>query len=270
MSEEAPAERPLRAWHVFAVYVWAIASIIATTWVALGLLAAADPDVAPEALLQSLAGLLAASVGASGGFLLALALALRPADPIALRLAPGRETGAVLAVATLGLLALGQALDSLAFLAGLGEQGSLPTIRRLVEGAQGPALFGALLVLGVLSPAVEEIFFRGFMQPRLAILWGPAPAVLVTSVCFAALHLDIAGPHMALAFVLSLYLGFVAHLTGSTLPAIVCHVINNTAFVLLTALRLTPTDREVNTALVVGGAVAFLGCLAWLRRTPPA
>jgi len=262
-------DRPPRAWHVFAVFLAAIASILATTWLAFGVLASWDPDVPHEVLLRSLSGMLAASLGASAGFLLTLAVALRPFDPAALRLTPGWETGGTLAVAVAGLLALGQALDSATFLAGLGDRGAMAEIRRLLEGAAGPELFAAVVVIGVIAPAVEETFFRGFMQPRLAAHWGARPAVLATSACFAALHVDTSGIHVALALALSVYLGFVAHLTGSTLPAIVCHIVNNTVFTLQTALGWTVTGRGLNAALAAACAVVFVGCVARLRRAAP-
>jgi membrane protease YdiL (CAAX protease family) len=85
------------------------------------------------------------------------------------------------------------------------------------------------------------------------------------------LHVDPNGIHMALAFVMGLYLGFVAERTGSTLPAIVCHVVNNVVYTVQTALGGTLEDRPRNAAVAAGCIVLFLACLAWLRRAqaPP-
>ena len=67
------------------------------------------------------------------------------------------------------------------------------------------------------------------MQSRLREHWSPAAAMVAASTAFAILHIDVSAVHIVLAFVLGLYLGYVVELTGSTLPAIVCHVVNNVA-----------------------------------------
>ena len=72
---------------------------------------------------------------------------------------------------------------------------------------------------------------------------------------------------MVLAFVMGLYLGFVAERTGSTLPAIVCHVVNNIVYTLQTALGGTLDGRASNAALGAGSLLLFAACLAWLRRS---
>jgi len=49
-------------------------------------------------------------------------IASREARVAGLRLMPGRETGRTLVLMVVGMLALGQVLDSLTMLAGLGQQ----------------------------------------------------------------------------------------------------------------------------------------------------
>jgi membrane protease YdiL (CAAX protease family) len=107
------------------------------------------------------------------------------------------------------------------------------------------------------------------MLTRLREHWGGARAVVVSAACFGVLHVDPNGIHMTLAFVMGLYLGFVAERTGSTLPAIVCHVVNNIAYTLQTALGGTLEDRGTNAALAAACLALLVGCLAWLRRAPP-
>jgi membrane protease YdiL (CAAX protease family) len=258
-----PTSRP---WHVFATYLAAVAGIFATTGVAVETLRSLYPDVPDAALIRTLPGLLGLSLAASAGLLLTLLLAARPLDPARLRLRPGWETGATLAVMTLGLLALGQALESLAAVLGLADRGALGLIRHVLHGTGGLDLFGAVLVLGVFAGAAEEIFFRGFMQSRLREHWSPAAAVTATSAAFAALHLDLSAVHMVLALALGLYLGFVVEVSGSALPAIVCHVVNNTVYTLQTALGVGVVGREANLATAVIGAALFAGCVWWIRR----
>ncbi|MBF6599924.1 MAG: CPBP family intramembrane metalloprotease [Dehalococcoidia bacterium] len=64
----------------------------------------------------------------------------------------------------------------------------------------------ASLVVIIFAPLFEEPFFRGFLFPGLARLWGVAPAIVVSGLLFAGAHLDyksfipIAGVGMVFAF----------------------------------------------------------------------
>jgi hypothetical protein len=213
--------------------------------------------------------LLGGSLAASAALLLTLLLVVRPLEPARFRLLPGWESGSTQGVAALGLLALGQALDSMTVLARVEEHGALEVIRRVLTTTSGPDLFGAVVVLGVVAGGAEEIFFRGYMQSRLREHWRPATAVLATSAAFGVLHLPLSSLHTLLAFALGLYLGFVAEMTGSVLPCIVCHVVNNTVYTLQTALGVNVVGREANLAAVMLSAAVFLGCVLWIRRAAP-
>jgi membrane protease YdiL (CAAX protease family) len=259
----------MRVWRIFATYVAAVAGIFATSGVAILTLKTMFPDVADQALLQSLPGLIAGSLASSIALILTVLLVVQPATPAALRLRPGWETGRVLVVMMLAMLALGQLLDSLTWLVGWAQRGSLVLVRRVLESAVGPDLFGAVIVFGLIAGAAEEIFFRGFMLTRLSEHWGGRRAIVATAACFGVLHVDPNGIHMVLAFVMGLYLGFVADRTGSTLPAIVCHVVNNAVYTLQIALGGTLEGRAGNAAVALACVVLFVACVAWLRRAAP-
>ncbi|HUF92078.1 MAG TPA: hypothetical protein VMR23_06855, partial [Candidatus Limnocylindria bacterium] len=107
---------------VFATYVAAVAGIFAVSGVAIVALVSAYPDVPEETLLRSLPALLAGSVAASTALMLTIVLVVRPLEPGTLRLRPGWESGRALGMMVLGMLALGQSLDSLTMLAGLGDR----------------------------------------------------------------------------------------------------------------------------------------------------
>ncbi len=258
-------------WRVFATFLAAVACIFAAANLAVVTLKAVFPDVPDAALLQSLPALLALSLASSFALVFTVVAIVQPDSPDALRLRPGWETGRALAVMTLGMLALGQALDSLTHLVGLGDRGTLALARRVLEAATGPDLFAAVVVFGVTAGAAEELFFRGYMQTRLREAWGAPAAVVVTAGCFGVLHLDLPGVHSALALVMGCYLGWVAERTGSVLPAMVCHVVNNVLATLQAALGGTIYDRSTNAVVAGACALLFVLCLAWLRRaTPPA
>jgi uncharacterized protein len=150
-----------------------------------------------------------------------------------LRLVPTDVSAGAVLMMVLGVLTLGQSLESLSVVLGVGEGGAMGMFRRVLTGISGIDLLLAVLVIGILAPFGEELFFRGFMQTRLRERWGVRATVTASALCFAALHLEWV--HAALAFVLGLYLGFVTEASGSIRPAILCHLVNNTASTLLTA-----------------------------------
>lgn len=256
-----------RVWPVFAAWVMAFVAIVVLSVLAAALVASIYPEVPPTELLRQLPGLLAGAGASSAGLVLTILLVNRTIDPVRLRLLPGRENGRALALMILGMLALGQALDSLTTLTGLGRHGALWDARQTLAGVAGENLFVAVLVIGVLAGSAEELFFRGFMQTRLRARWPPMGAVMATSVCFGLMHIEWL--HALLAFFLALYLGFITELSGSVLPAMVAHVVNNMLFTLLTALGGTVSAFGPSLALLVAGVVVFVGCLVLLRRALP-
>jgi uncharacterized protein len=260
---------PPRVWPVLLAYLIAVLTIIVATLAAIAALHAANPDVPDAELLGGISGLVAGGLASAVALLITVMLVSQPFDAATLRLLPGRETGPDLVVAVVGMLALGQALDSLAILVGLGGQGSMPAIRQALTGVRGAELFTAVVVLGVVAAAAEEIFFRGYMQTRLRASWRPGTAVAVTSIAFALLHMEWI--HASMALVLGLYLGTLVERTGSVLPAVVCHVVNNSVFTLVTALVGAMDDRRMNMILLGLAVPVFLACgVVLLRRLPRA
>lgn len=112
--------------------------------------------------------------------------------------------------------------------------------------AGGIDLVYIFLALVILPPLVEEILVRGFLftglKSRLALL----PAALVTSLVFAAAHLQAGSGKPLLwtaaadTFVLSMVLVFIRHKTGSLWPGIGVHFIKNgIAFLALFIFKVT-------------------------------
>jgi len=245
----------------------AFVTIIVMSVLAAAVVASMYPDVPPAELLRKLPGLLAGASASSVGLILTMLLVSRTFDPTRLRLRPGREKGRDLILMILGMLGLGQALDSLTTLIGLGRRGAFWDARQTLMGVRGEDLFVAVLVIGLLAGSAEELFFRGFMQTRLRARWPPVAAVVATSACFGLMHIEWL--HALLAFLLALYLGFITELSGSVLPAVAAHVVNNTLFTLLTALGGTVSAVGPNLALLGVGVAVVVGCVVLLRRTLP-
>ena len=258
-------QRP-RLWPVFLSCAAAFVTIVAFSLLAAAVVRSLYPDLSDQAAFEGLPGLLAGSIASSAAFALTALIASGSAAPAALRLLPGRESGRTLVLAVLGILSLGQTLDSLTVLAGLAQHGNMVMIRRALAQAVGPDLFLTVLIVGLLAGTAEEIFFRGYVQTRLALRLPRRAAVVVASVCFGAFHLDWL--HSVLALVLGLYLGWITELTGSALPAVVCHVVNNALFTIVTSSWGGVGGMEINVALAAVGILVFAGVVVCLRLEP--
>jgi sodium transport system permease protein len=91
----------------------------------------------------------------------------------------------------------------------------------------GPGEFLVLLVVVAVVPSVcEEILFRGFVHAGLLREFESAPkAIVAGAVVFAGFHLN---PwRFSVLLVIGLFLGFLVHRTGSLLPAMLAHALNN-------------------------------------------
>ncbi len=107
----------------------------------------------------------------------------------------------------------------------------LKSLERMFTAQQGWRLGFVVLLVSVLPGICEELLFRGMLQRRLLIRWTPLAAILVSSLFFAAAHMD--PMHAAGVLPLGLWLGIVAWRCNSLWPAMLCHVTNNALAILL-------------------------------------
>jgi len=241
---------------VFGVQLVAVTAVL--TW------RTGSLDIERDAMAALLIG-----VPASSLTLIGIALVVAGRQPRArLRLLPSRLAPRDVAVAVLGILALSQALDSLVLLLEVGTGPALEWMNRTLASASRAGLLLAVIVVGLLAPVGEELFFRGYMLTRLRRAWSAGPAILVTAIAFGVIHGEWV--HGVLAAGIGIYLGVVAERAGSVVPAIVCHVANNTASVLLSALVGSPRGRVLNAVLVAVSAVIVAWALRRLARVPSA
>ena len=120
------------------------------------------------------------------------------------------------------------------------------------------AMYNPLGVISivVMAPIVEELLFRGGMQGHLLRKWkNPAWAILVSALIFGIVHGNPV--QMFFASILGLVLGWVYYRTGSLLPCMLMHFINNGTSVLLFHLS-GGEDETMTEALGTTGAI----CLA--------
>ncbi|BDG07248.1 type II CAAX endopeptidase family protein [Anaeromyxobacter paludicola] len=139
----------------------------------------------------------------------------------------------------------------------------------------GPAWHRALLGLlaSLLAPVCEEAAFRGYVQRTLLLRLRPAPAIGVTAVLFAAMHLDpVRFPALV---VLGLLFGWLAWRAGSIWPAVAAHAVNNAIASLAAVLPSRPGPeapaRPLEAlALLAGGALWLAALAAFYARLTPA
>jgi len=94
-----------------------------------------------------------------------------------------------------------------------------------------PASRIAIAVMGVtVGPVIEEMLFRGFLQPVLVASAGVLPGILITSLIFGALHMNQNANLWQSGVVIMLVgfvLGIVRHVSGSTRASTVVHIAYN-------------------------------------------
>ncbi len=124
------------------------------------------------------------------------------------------------------------------------------------------ALVAVCVLVTVIAPLAEETFFRGYFFGALRNWRGPWPAAVVTGAVFGAIHVGSAPAVFLLPLgILGFMLCIVRWKTGSLLPCIALHAINNAL-----AFGVTQHWTAGQTLLLGVGAVSvtMLACSALL------
>lgn len=269
--------RPPRVWTVFVLYILLIGALVAMNVVLLLVLAfwlhgptfqsAQDFIDAVEAVTFSNVGLLITIV--CNACLLAgvtiLAALLSPV-PLRdrLRVRPFRLSPLAMLVSLVGTLAVSMVVTGLDGLGWLPESPMLEEFGRLVGEMSGFTLVAAVLAIG-LGPGIgEELLFRGYIQTRLRRRWGPGWAIFCTSLMFGIMHFDLV--QGSFAVVVGAFLGYLTERTGSILPAMICHTVNNMLSTLDTAVGgLEIVGPQANALVLIGSIAVIALSVAYLR-----
>ena len=106
----------------------------------------------------------------------------------------------------------------------------------------------AIAIFGVtLGPVVEELLFRGFLQPVLIESMGVLPGILVTSALFSAMHLvqnDYIWQSGLLIMLVGFVLGVVRHVSGSTRASTIVHIAYNSLPFLVVLFSGNPANNK--------------------------
>ena len=138
-------------------------------------------------------------------------------------------------------------------------------------------VFG-IISLAIMAPLVEEVLFRGAIQGyMLRKGMKPLHAILIASAIFGIVHMNPI--QVPFAFAIGLIFGWLYYRTGSVLPGIVGHFINNSIACLQMAVS---TKEELNTttiewlgedptyALFALSLAVMIGMFLYLKKRLPA
>lgn len=143
------------------------------------------------------------------------------------------------------------ALGTLAPSAGLQEL--LPELPDTMSSAFKTILSNeyGYFTLCLLAPLVEELVFRGaILRALLGVFSRHWVAIAVSAAIFAIVHLNPAQmPH---AFLMGLLLGWMYYRTGSILPGVVVHWVNNTVAYAIYVLM--PQTADMGLVEIFGGS----------------
>lgn len=150
------------------------------------------------------------------------------------------------------------------------EQTGLPNSNEEAFIAMSRNPFG-LLSIALLAPILEELLFRGAIEGYL-LREGRSPwgAIVVSSLIFGVVHMNPA--QIPFAFLLGMMFGWLYYRTGSLLPGVVGHVLNNSVAVANMILYGDATlEEQVHDEVMMWvwaaiAAVAFLLSAVWLNR----
>jgi len=129
-----------------------------------------------------------------------------------------------------------------------------------------------IVAIVIMAPLVEELLFRGAIQGHLLRKWKhPAGAIVLSSLIFGLVHGNwVQAPF---AFVTGLALGWMYYRTGSLLPGILMHFVNNGTAVIAFLSADDPNATMVSTygatgaaLMAAGGFVLTILCVLFIQK----
>ena len=146
----------------------------------------------------------------------------------------------------------------LSFLEGFGytDSGiSLPSV-------DGVGFIGVLLVVAVFPAILEELIFRGVLLDGLKTAFGTGGCVLVCGALFALYHQNPA--QTAYQFCCGVAFALVAIRSGSILPTVLSHFLNNLFILIMYKCNIEQFAPPVFIAVLCVSVCCLIGSLVWL------
>ena len=152
----------------------------------------------------------------------------------------------------------------------------LPDLMQDTFRAMSRNVFG-IISIAIMAPLVEELLFRGAIQGyMLRKRMKPLHAILIASAIFGIVHMNPI--QIPFAFAIGLIFGWLYYRTGSIVPGIIGHFINNSIACIQMA---TLTEEEFNTktiewlgagptyALFATSLAVMIGMFLYLKKRLP-
>jgi uncharacterized protein len=211
-------------WTAFvALFAVVAAALLGGALVAIvAVVAGADLDDPPASVNIAATGVQDVAMVAVA-FVFAKLSGVADAGQLGLRMPKWRSAAGWMAATWLGFLVFSAAWVSML---GISERQDVPD--ELGAGQSSLALAGVAILVTVLAPISEEVFFRGFFFRTLRNWRGPWVAAVITGVVFGAVH-AFGSPVGYLVPLAAFGVGLCVLYwrTGSLLPCIAVHALNN-------------------------------------------
>ncbi|AEB74786.1 CAAX protease [Clostridium botulinum] len=111
-------------------------------------------------------------------------------------------------------------------------------------------------ILGViLAPIMEELIFRGIMFNRLKMRWGAGPAIIISSIIFGMLHMDLA---IIGAVLFGIMMCILYMKTRNIITTMTVHFINNLIFISMSIGKQENISQGDITEIISIGKIALI------------
>lgn len=117
---------------------------------------------------------------------------------------------------------------------------------KMLSGVGSGNIFVAILVVGIIAPIAEEFIFRGVIYRALKKNMSIVSTIIIQAILFGIFHGNLIQGMYTIP--LALVLGYVTYRTNSLLPAIMIHIVNNTA---ATVMPMFLTGVNITMPLVI-------------------
>ena len=130
--------------------------------------------------------------------------------------------------------------------------------------------WGGILAIAIVGPVLEELLFRGAITKALLQQYNPTKAILISALLFGAFHINPA--QILPAFLIGILLAWTYYKTGSLIPCIFMHILNNSLSVYLSIKypEAENMDDLINGTpyfiILIGAIVILAGVILYMRR----